>query len=67
VQTVAEVANKKINIRHIEGPVGVKARNFRIDKISSIGWASKFSLKEGIAHTFPWVKNQVDLHKKTHP
>lgn len=67
VQTVAEVANKKINIRHIEGPVGVKARNFRIDKIGSIGWASKFSLKEGIAHTFPWVKNQVDLHKKTHP
>ena len=65
VQTVAEVANKKINIRHIDGPVGVKARNFRIDKISSIGWTSKFSLKDGIALTFPWVKNQVELHKKT--
>jgi len=64
VQTVSEVANKKINIRHIDGPVGVKARNFRIDKISSIGWMSKFSLKDGIALTFPWIKNQVELHKK---
>jgi len=64
VMTVAEVAGKKINIKHVEGPVGVKARNFRVDRISAIGWKSKFSLKEGLSQTYPWVKAQVEAYKK---
>ena len=64
VMTVAEVAGKKINIKHVEGPVGVKARNFRVDRISAIGWKSKFSLKEGLSQTYPWVKEQVEAYKK---
>jgi len=63
VGTIADVAGKKIHIKHIKGPVGVKARNFRIDRITSIGWKSRFSLKEGIALTYPWVKSQVDANK----
>lgn len=64
VMTVAEVAGKKINIKHVEGPVGVKARNFRVDRISAIGWKSKFSLKEGLSQTYPWVKAQIEAYKK---
>ena len=64
VMTVAEVAGKKINIKHVEGPVGVKARNFRVNRISAIGWKSKFSLKEGLSQTYPWVKAQVEAYKK---
>jgi len=64
VMTVAEVAGKKINIKHVEGPVGVKARNFRVDRISAIGWKSKFSLKKGLSQTYPWVKEQVEAYKK---
>jgi GDP-D-mannose 3',5'-epimerase len=59
VNTVAEVAEKRIHIENIEGPVGVKARNFRVDKINALGWESKFSLKQGLAKTFPWVQAQV--------
>ena len=55
VTTVAEVAGKTIHIKHIDGPVGVKARNFRNDKIHELGWESKFSLKDGLARTYPWV------------
>ena len=44
-QTIADVAGKTIHIEHIEGPVGVKARNFTNDRITSIGWESKFSLR----------------------
>ncbi|MBM3333355.1 NAD-dependent epimerase/dehydratase family protein [Candidatus Sumerlaeota bacterium] len=51
-KVVAEVARKKLDIRHVEGPVGVKARNFRIDKIKSVGWQSEFSLEEGIIRTY---------------
>ncbi len=64
VNTVAEVAGKKIHIDHVEGPVGVQARNFRIDKITALGWHSRFSLKEGIAQTYPWVEAQVKAQSK---
>jgi nucleoside-diphosphate-sugar epimerase len=63
VKTISEVAGKKINIKHIEGPVGVKARNFRNDLIKSIGWKSSYSLRAGIAKTYPWVKAQVEGKK----
>jgi len=60
VQTIADVANKGIKIKHIEGPVGVRARNFTVERIHSIGWKSKYSLKQGIERTYPWIKEQVD-------
>lgn len=64
VRTIAGVAEKTVLTAHIEGPVGVKARNFRIDRISSIGWKSRISLKEGISRTYPWVKAQVEANRK---
>ena len=59
VDTVAEVAGKKIKIKYVPGPVGVKARNFSKSRIYSLGWRAKFSLKEGIARTYPWIEQQV--------
>jgi len=64
VATIAEVAGKKIYIKHIKGPVGVLARNFTNDRIRSTGWESKFSLKDGIARTYPWIREQVEKTKK---
>ncbi len=58
--TIAEVAGKKIYLEHVDGPVGVQSRNFSNERIYSIGWKSKFSLKDGIARTYPWVKDQVE-------
>jgi nucleoside-diphosphate-sugar epimerase len=59
VDTVAEIAGKRINIRYIKGPVGVQSRNFSNARIYSIGWQAKFYLKDGIARTYPWVEAQV--------
>jgi GDP-D-mannose 3',5'-epimerase len=56
---VAEVSGKKITIRHVDGPVGVQSRNFSNKRIYSIGWKSKFDLKQGIALTYPWIEQQV--------
>lgn len=61
--TVADAAGKKINLKHIPGPVGVKARSFRNDRISSIGWKSRFSLRDGIARTYSWIKAQVEARR----
>ena len=62
--TVVEVSGKTIRFKHVEGPVGVKARNFRIDRISSLGWKSRYSLREGLSQTYPWIKAQVDAAKQ---
>ena len=59
VATVAEVAGKKINVKHVEGPVGVQSRNFSKERIHSIGWRARVFLKEGISLMYPWVEAQV--------
>jgi len=64
VKTIADVAGKDIKIKHVKGPGGVQARNFTIDRIGSLGWKSKYSLREGIALTYLWVKSQVEKARK---
>ena len=63
-QTVARAAGKKINIKHVEGPVGVQSRNFSNARIYSLGWKSKVSVEEGIRRTYPWIEAQVKAAKK---
>jgi len=64
VAMIAAVAGKKIHMKHIKGPVGVLARNFTNDRIRSTGWESNFSLKDGIARTYPWIRGQVEAARK---
>ncbi|HEV2123981.1 MAG TPA: NAD-dependent epimerase/dehydratase family protein, partial [Chloroflexota bacterium] len=59
VGVVAEIAGKKIRIRHVDGPVGVQSRNFSHARIESLGWKPSHSLRDGIALTYPWVDDQV--------
>src|SRR6267143_7209870 len=65
VRTVAEVAGKTIRIRYIEGPVGVQSRNFSNERIYSVGWRPRFSLRDGIARTYPWVQARVEARGAT--
>ena len=60
VETVIAVSGKTINVKHVEGPVGVQARNFSKERIRSLGWEAKVSLKEGIGLTYPWIEVQVE-------
>jgi len=59
VETVAQVAGKKVNVKHVPGPVGVQSRNFSNERIYSLGWKAEFYLKDGIARTYPWIEAQV--------
>lgn len=59
VETVAEISGKKINIKHIDGPVGVQSRNFSNERIYSTGWKAKYNLKDGITENYPWIEEQV--------
>ena len=59
VYVVARVAGKRVTVRHVPGPVGVRSRNFSNGRIYSLGWRSRFSLEAGIELTYPWVAEQV--------
>jgi nucleoside-diphosphate-sugar epimerase len=59
VETVAKVAGKEIQVRHVEGPVGVQSRNFANARIESLGWQAQVYLEEGIGRTYPWIEEQV--------
>lgn len=63
VETVADIAGKKIRVKSVEGPVGVHSRNFSNEKIYTTGWRARFPLKKGIEHTYPWVAEQVNHQK----
>lgn len=66
-RTVASVAGKRIRIVHVEGPVGVRSRNFSNARIYSTGWRARFSLRDGTALTYPWVAAQVLHHDPSAP
>jgi nucleoside-diphosphate-sugar epimerase len=59
VDIVSDVSGKRVNVRHIDGPVGVQSRNFSNAKIYKTGWRAKFSTKDGINRTYPWIEQQV--------
>jgi GDP-D-mannose 3',5'-epimerase len=59
VETVIEVAGKRVQVKYVPGPVGVQSRNFSNARIYSLGWQPKVFLREGIALTYPWIEEQV--------
>jgi GDP-D-mannose 3',5'-epimerase len=61
VNIAARVANKKINIKHIAGPIGVRGRNSDNKLLKNVlNWEPSQPLENGIAKTFEWVNKQIN-------
>jgi GDP-D-mannose 3', 5'-epimerase len=61
---VMDIAGKQINIKHIDGPTGVKGRNSDNTRIKEkLGWAPNMPLRDGLEISFPWIKSQVEAYK----
>lgn len=57
---VMEIAEKKLSIKHIPGPQGVRGRRSDNTLIyKKIGWKPSVSLKDGLKSTFKWINQQV--------
>jgi nucleoside-diphosphate-sugar epimerase len=57
---IMEVAGKRVELRHIPGPLGVRGRNSDNHLIrEKLGWAPSQPLKNGLARTYPWIEAQV--------
>lgn len=64
-EMVMDIAGNKLAIKHIEGPLGVRSRNSENRLIQEkLGWAPNYSLKEGLKHTYAWIKEEVEKTKK---
>ena len=60
VQITAKVAGKNINIKHIDGPLGVRGRNSSNILIrKELGWDYGMKLETGIKLTYEWISEQV--------
>jgi nucleoside-diphosphate-sugar epimerase len=59
-EMIMDIAGKKLTIRHIDGPVGVRGRNSdnRLVK-EKLGWQPKLPLKDGLVKTYRWIEQQV--------
>ena len=64
VAMVSKVSGKKVNVKHVDGPVGVQSRNFSNERIYSLGWRARVYLEDGIKQTYPWVEAQVKAARK---
>jgi nucleoside-diphosphate-sugar epimerase len=57
---VIEVAGKKLSLRHIAGPVGVRGRNSDNGLIErKLGWCPSRPLREGLEKTYAWIQQQI--------
>lgn len=60
VDLISEISNKKIQIRSIDGPLGVKGRNSDNKLIfRELGWKPTQPLVEGLKKTYHWIDKQV--------
>jgi nucleoside-diphosphate-sugar epimerase len=64
-EMVMDTAQKKVQIRHIPGPLGVRGRNSDNRFIEQkLGWKPTQPLGKGIEITYKWIAEQVRLKAK---
>jgi GDP-D-mannose 3',5'-epimerase len=60
-----DIADKKLSIRHIDGPLGVRGR--RSDNClikEKLGWAPSTRLRDGMIATYAWIEGQIETCQK---
>jgi GDP-D-mannose 3',5'-epimerase len=64
-EMVMNIAGKKLSIKHIPGPLGVRGRNSDNRLIfEKLGWKPTDPLRKGLEITYFWIKEQIEKSKK---
>jgi len=59
-QMIMDIAGKRLSVRHIPGPTGVRGRNSDNRLIrEKLGWAPSEPLVQGLERTYAWIEKQV--------
>jgi nucleoside-diphosphate-sugar epimerase len=60
-EIIMEIARKKLSIRHIRGPLGVRGRNSDNRLIrEKLGWEPTRPMRGGLETTYQWIVKQVE-------
>jgi len=55
-----EIAGKRLQVRHVAGPLGVRGRNSDNRLIQQrLGWRPTLPLRDGMVKTYNWIAGQV--------
>lgn len=59
---IMKIAGKKLSIKHIPGPLGVRGRNSdnKLIKVK-LGWEPSMRLIDGLKTTYKWIEEQVRI------
>lgn len=58
---ILKIAGKKLNIKHIIGPQGVRGRNSDNHLIyKKLNWKPELALEEGLQKTYSWIHSQIN-------
>ena len=64
-ETVMAIACKRLSIRHIPGPLGVRGRNSDNRLIEKrLHWRPSRPLTEGLERTYRWILSQVEADRR---
>jgi GDP-D-mannose 3', 5'-epimerase len=64
VDTVCEIAAKKLEKKHIPGPLGVRGRNSDNRLIAEkLHWQPSRPLREGLEKTYQWIETQLGSNR----
>lgn len=62
-EMVMGIANKKVDFKHIEGPLGVRGRSSDNALIKSkLNWVPEAKLVDGLKSTYSWIAKQVETN-----
>lgn len=64
-EMIMKIAGKKLSIKHISGPTGVRGRNSDNKLLrKELGWEPTQSLFDGLSKTYPWIFSQMQSASK---
>ncbi len=59
------IAKKNMQLKHIQGPLGVRGRNSDNKLIrEKLAWAPLVPLKVGLEKTYIWINEQIKLNNR---
>ena len=61
VNYVIDISGKMVNVKHIDGPTGVRGRNSDNNLIKEkLDWSPKQPLYEGLIKTYKWINKEIN-------
>ncbi|MFC1621048.1 NAD-dependent epimerase/dehydratase family protein [Candidatus Omnitrophota bacterium] len=65
VEMIMDIAGKRLQVKHIDGPLGVRGRKSDNRLIrEKLGWTPSMKLKDGLSVAYKWINEQLACCKR---